>query len=100
MDFLKELRYFAKKRLLNFDTRDINKSNLNRRDYKFLSNQTPGDNTMSESKMYGTSKTSYQDIGNARLAIKHNAPINQELASGRTQHIEAIYIESSEGERF
>jgi len=99
-DFLKELRYFAKKRLLNFDTRDINKSNLNRRDYKFLSNQTPGDNTMSESKMYGTSKTSYQDIGNARLAIKHNAPINQELASGRTQHIEAIYIESSEGERF
>ena len=27
-DFLKELRMFAKKRLLNFDTRNINKSNL------------------------------------------------------------------------
>ena len=35
-DFLKELRYFAKKRLLNFDTRDITKSNLDKRDYKFL----------------------------------------------------------------
>jgi len=97
--FLKELRYFAKKRLLNFDTRDITKSNLNRRDYKFLANNT-GDTTMSESKMYGTSKTSYQDVGSARLALRHSKPVNQELAHGRTQHVEAIYIESDQGERF
>ena len=97
--FLKELRYFAKKRLLNFDTRNITKSNLNRRDYKFLASNS-GEQKMSESKMYGTSKTSYQDIGNARLALKHSKPVNQELAAGRTQHIEAIYIESSNGERF
>ena len=97
--FLKELRYFAKKRLLNFDTRDITKSNLNRRDYKFLANNT-GDITMSESKMYGTSKTSYQDVGTARLALRHSKPVNQELAHGRTQHVEAIYIESDQGERF
>ena len=97
--FLKELRYFAKKRLLNFDTRDITKSNLNRRDYKFLANN-PGEQTMSESKMYGTSKTSYQDIGTSRLALKHSKPVNHEYAAGRTQYIESIYIESSEGERF
>ena len=97
--FLKELRYFAKKRLLNFDTRDITKSNLNRRDYKFLANQS-GEQPMSESKMYGTSKTSYQDIGNARLTVKHSAPVNQELAGGRTQKISALYIESADGERF
>ena len=30
-NFLKELRQFAKKRLLNFDVRDVNKSNLNKR---------------------------------------------------------------------
>ena len=64
--FLRELRFFAKKRLLTFDTRDITKSNLNRRDYKFLATNS-GDTTMSESKMYGTSKTSYQDLGTARL---------------------------------
>ena len=34
-DFLRELRTFARKRLLNFDVRDIQKSNLDRRDYKF-----------------------------------------------------------------
>jgi len=97
--FLKELRYFAKKRLLNFDTRDITKSNLNRRDYKFLANKS-GEETMSESKMYGTSKTSYQDVGTARLALKHSKPVNHEYAAGRTQNVEAIYIESDQGERF
>ena len=55
-DFLKELRQFAKKRMLNFDTRDINKSNLNRRDYKFLANNRTEEETMSEGKLYGTSK--------------------------------------------
>ena len=90
-DFLKELRYFAKKRLLNFDTRDITKSNLNKNDYKFLAQNQSGEEQMTESKMYGTSRTSYQDVGSARVSVRHNQPVNQELASGRTQHIENIY---------
>ena len=97
--FLKELRMFAKKRLLNFDVRDITKSNLNKRDYQFLSTKS-GDSSMNESKLYGTSKTSFQDIGNARLSIKHSQPINAELPAGRTQHIQNIYIENNDGERF
>ena len=97
--FLKELRMFAKKRLLNFDVRDITKSNLNKRDYEFLSTKS-GDSSMNESKLYGTSKTSFQDIGNARLSIKHSQPINAELPAGRTQHIQNIYIENNDGERF
>lgn len=99
-NFLKELRIFAKKRMMPFDVRDINKSNLNKRDYKFLAANRLGEETMAESKMYGTNKTSYQKIGNARLAIKHTQPINIESATGRTQKIGNIYIESPEGERF
>ena len=98
--FLKELRAFSKKRLLKFDTRNINKSNLDQRDYKFLATNRTGDGTMTESKMYGTSKTSYQNVGEARIAIKHNKPVNTESASGRIQNISAIYIESADGERF
>jgi hypothetical protein len=97
--FLKELRIFARKRLLNFDTRDINKSNLNKRDYKFLAKKT-GDSEMTESKLYGTSRVSYQKVGEARIMIKHSESINQESATGRTQKIGKIYIESPEGERF
>ncbi len=95
-DFLKELRIFAKKRMLNFDTRDITKSNLDKRDYQYLSTEKQ----MSESKLYGTSRTSYQNIGSARMVIKHSAPINQESATGRNSSIHSIYIESNAGERF
>ena len=99
-NFLRELRSFAKKRLLSFDTRDITKSNLDKRDYKFLAQQQGGDAVMSESKLYGTSRISYQDIGTARINIKHTESVNQELPGGRAKKIGAIYIESSEGERF
>jgi hypothetical protein len=99
-DFLRELRQFAKKRMLQFDVRDINKSNLQKRDYKHLAATRPGESTMAESKMYGTNRTSYQRIGGARLAIKHLAPINTESTTGRTQKIGSIFIESPDGERF
>ena len=99
-NFLKELRTFAKKRLLNFEIRDITKSNLQKKDYRYLSQKVNGDGTMNESKLYGTGKISYQDFGNSRIMIKHTENINTEIASGRTQKIGKIYIESSEGERF
>lgn len=98
-NFLKELRVFSKKRMLDFSVRDINKSNLNKRDYQFLANRS-GDDKMNESKLYGTHKVSYQKFDNARLVIKHTESINVESTGGRTQKIGAIYIESSEGERF
>jgi hypothetical protein len=99
-NFLKELRQFSKKRLLNFDTRNITKSNLDRRDYKFLAKTRAGDNNMNESTMYGTSRTSYQNIGNARVSIKHSQPVDQANPADRTRHVDAVYIESSNGERF
>ena len=67
-DFLKELRVFSKKRMLDYSVRDITKSNLNKRDYNFLA-KTPEDGQMTESKLYGTSRISYQKIGEARIVI-------------------------------
>jgi len=99
-DFLKELRMFARKRALTFDTRDITKSNLNSRDYKFLAKNRGGDENMNESKLYGTSKVSYQDFDGARLMIKHTESIDQEAPGGRAKKVGSLYIESAEGERF
>ena len=98
--FMKEMRQFAKKRMLNFDTRDITKSNLDKRDYDYLSKNRPGENQMSESKLYGTSKTSFQDVGNAKIIVKHNEAVDFENPAGRTQRIHSIYVESPEGERY
>jgi hypothetical protein len=98
-NFLKELREFAKQKLMNFDTRNITKSNLEKRDYEFLSNNI-GEGKMTESKLYGTSMTSYQQLGDTRIVVKHSAPVNIDLPAGRTQRINSIYIENSQGERF
>ena len=98
-NFLKEIRIFAKKHMLNFDTRDITKSNLDKRDYAHLT-RTAGETQMSESNMYGTSRTSFENIDTARLVLKHTKPVNQEVAGSRTQNVHSMYIESADGERF
>ena len=100
-NFLKELRVFSKKRMLNFDTRNITKSNLDRRDYNFLATNRTEEEQMTESTMYGTDKTSFQKFGNAKLSIKHSTPISvEENSRARSQKIGKIYIENAEGEKF
>ena len=98
-NFLRELREFAKQNMMQFSIRDTTKSNLDKRDYQHLANKH-GEAAMNESKLWGTNKTSFQDIGEAKLIVRHNQPVNLDLAAGRTMHIESIYIESAEGERF
>ena len=111
--FLKELRQFAKRRLLSFDTRDIAKDNLDKRDYQFLSQnaqpkpqtnmvQKPvGESMMAESNMYGSKLMSYQKLMDTRLIIKHNQAVMDDTQPGaRTRHINALFVENQDGERF
>jgi len=99
--FIRSFRSFAKDRLLKFDIQNIGKSELDKRDYAFQAK--PKEETMEpmmESKMYGTARMSYQDLGEAKLIVKHSQPINVDLAAGRTMHIEGIWVENADGERF
>ncbi len=98
-NFLKEMREFAKSRLMAFDTRDITKSNLEKRDYEYLKKEKDME-PVAESNMFGTNKTSFQQIGDAKLILKHSTVVNPEVPGARSQRIESIFIESPEGERF
>jgi hypothetical protein len=110
--FLKELREFAKRRLLAFDTRDITKDNLDKRDYQFLAKnsipkennmvQTPvGESVMNESSMYGSKLMSYQNLMDTKLIIKHSNAVMDDAAPGaRTRNIAALFVENQDGERF
>ncbi len=100
--FIRGFRQFAKDRLLNFDVQNIGKSNLDKRDYEFQAKrkEEPAMPAIMENKLYGNNRMSYQDLGEARLVIKHSQPINLDLPAGRTMHIESIYIENAQGERF
>lgn len=52
------------------------------------------------SPMSGTSRSSYQNTGTARLIIRHSRPVNEEIRGSRSRSIKAIYIENAMGERF
>jgi hypothetical protein len=105
-DFLREMRQFAKRRLLRFDTRDITKSNLNKDDFQYLAANGPKEetmNNMSESvKFSGGKKTSYGVLERTKLIVKHKNPIENESfgARSRAGNIAALFVENEDGERF
>ena len=99
-DFLKEMRMFAMRRMLRFDTRDINKGNLNKDDFQYLATNGPKEDNMTESQYFGSSKTSYRTLESTKLIIKHSQAVNEEQPGARSRHINALFIENAEGERF
>ena len=111
--FLKELRTFAKRRLMAFDTRDIAKDNLDQRDYEFLSQHNQpkeqsntvvkpvGESIMAESALYGSKTVSYQKLMDTRLIIKHSQAVMDDAAPGaRSRNISGLFVENQDGERF
>lgn len=113
--FLRELRKFAKRRLLAFDTRDIAKDNLDKRDYAFLSqyanpasdNDTitkpVGENVMNESNLYGTKTQSFQTLEDTKLIIKHSKKLDDDIElkpGARSRNISALFVQNESGERF
>ena len=96
--FIRSFRKFARQHLLSYEVDRMGKSSLDKRDYEFHAKS--GEEPMTESKMWGTPRVSYQDLGETRLVVKHSKPVNYDLAAGRTMHIDSIYIENAQGERF
>lgn len=98
--FLKEMRNFAKRRLMRFDTRDITKSNLDKNDFQYLAQTGSKEDNMAESKMYGSSMTSYRPLAKAKIIIKHSNPIDVESRGARSRDIKSIFVQNDEGERW
>jgi hypothetical protein len=114
--FLKELKDFAVEHSLTFDVRDITKSNLTKQDYQNLAdtNQTVNTDDMSEELnritklagvevkegLTGTAKRSYENLDKTRLIIRHSGKVDEEIPGSRSRHIESLYIENEDGERF
>ena len=101
--FLRELREFAKRNLLSFEPRDITRSTLKHRD---IQQQSKADSTfnkdeiVSESKMWGTSKSSYQECGPVKIIVRHSDRVDPERKGDRARKIHAILLQNKDGERF
>ena len=101
--FLRELREFAKRNMLSFEPRDITRSTLKHRDLKQVSkadNTYDKDDVVAESRLYGTSKSSYEKFGPVRIIVRHDKPVADEVGGARSRHIKSVYVENAEGERF
>jgi hypothetical protein len=96
--FLKELSKFSARNMLNYETHNVTKERLDKKDYQFLT-QRNQDEVM-ENRLHGTSQKSFLETGTAKLIIKHNKAVDETKMGARSRNISAIYIENSEGERF
>jgi hypothetical protein len=50
--------------------------------------------------MYGTSRSSYLKLENARMIVRHSAKIDENIAGARSRRVESIFCENERGERF
>jgi hypothetical protein len=102
--FLKDIRLFAKRHMMTFDIRDIAKSGLNIADLKHANKDAEvydaGDIQVTEGKLYGTTRSSYQKMESVRIIARHSKPVDEQQLGARARNIRALYIENSEGERF
>ena len=107
--FLKEMRKFAMRRLLRFDTRDIAKTNLDKNDFQHLATtQGPKEEedmtTMNESRwnQKSTKKTSRAIKGQTEVIVRHSRAVDEMYPGARSQrkNIKAIFIQNKDGERF
>jgi hypothetical protein len=50
--------------------------------------------------LYGTSKSSYLKLENARMIVRHSARVKENMIGGRGRAIQSIFVENALGERF
>jgi predicted Zn-ribbon and HTH transcriptional regulator len=50
--------------------------------------------------MYGTTRSSYLKLENARMIVRHSKKIDEMVMGSRGRHIDAIFVENAVGERF
>jgi hypothetical protein len=102
--FLLIMKKFARSNMMRFDVRDNTKDSLELRDVK---QQSRHDSTfdasevdaVTESRMWGTSRSSYQECGPARIIVRHNTNVDPEKRGSRSRNIDAVFIENHVGER-
>lgn len=98
---IQSLRLCASKYNMMFQMRKHQKD-LKPKDFSTRSSVTEGKTYMTEltEGLYGTSRSSYLTLENARMIIRHTGKINEEITGARSRMIESILIENEAGERF
>lgn len=100
-DTLYQIKNLANKSVIEYTLKTYSKK-IEPKDFDYQAQKVRDMNKIDEaiSAAYGSTKSSYQKLENARLIIKHNKPVNEEQRGSRSRNIQAIYIENADGERY
>ena len=107
-DVHKSIKNLASKYNMDFVMREFGKD-IEPKNYVSDSIQTINDNSDDDaseikealSRLAGTNLKSRQTLDdNTKIIIKHSKSIDEEVKGSRSRHIDTIYIENSQGERF
>ena len=96
-DVINMLRNLAKNNMFTYDIRTYGKK-LQPKDFAHMAMNTAV--TEALEKPYGSMKSSYQKINDAKLIIRHTKQVDEEKVGARSRNIKGLYIENAEGERF
>jgi hypothetical protein len=101
MGFIETLRVMATKANLLFHVKKFNKE-IKPQDFatKAAVNENQEQTMNIMEGMYGTSRSSYLKLENARMIVRHGARINENMIGSRGRNIQAIFVENAQGERF
>lgn len=96
-----QLKNLANSSIIEYTLKQFTK-NIEPKDFDFKAQKARDMKSVNEaiSSPYGSTKSSYQKLENARLIIKHKKPVNEESRGSRSRNIQAIYIENADGERY
>jgi len=98
---LGQIKSLANRSIIEYTLKNYSR-NIEPKDFDYQAQKVKDMNKVNEGigPAYGSSKSSYQKLENARLVIKHSKAVNEEQRGSRSRNIQAIYIENSEGERY
>jgi len=93
---LAAIRNLANRYIIEYTVKTFGKS-IEPRDFAFMAK-----NKVEEgfSGWHGSARKSVNELGNARIIVKHKRSVDEEKRGARTRQIESIFIENAEGERF
>ena len=99
----RRLKNLANEFLVNYTVKNYGKS-IRPRDFSYKAKinrmRKMSDQNVSESmsRMYGSKKTSYQQVESVKLLVKHKKAVDEDVRGSRARNIKDIFIETA-GER-
>ena len=97
---LDNLRQLASRNIVEYTLRTFGKD-IEPKDFAYQAKRNSEMNVQeSFGKPYGSSKSSYQALENARLIIKHKKHVDEEVRGSRSRNIHSLFIENADGERY